>query len=46
MTHLSEEELIAQAYGEGDTAAVNRHLEGCAECSNNYTAICRAIWLR
>jgi hypothetical protein len=39
MTHLSEEELIAQAYGEGDTAAVKRHLEGCAECSNNYTAL-------
>jgi hypothetical protein len=39
MTHLSEEELIAQAYGEGDTAVVKRHLEGCAECSNNYTAL-------
>jgi hypothetical protein len=39
MTHLSEEELIAQAYGEGDTAAGKRHLEGCAECSNNYTAL-------
>jgi hypothetical protein len=39
MTHPSEEELIAQAYGEGDTAAVKRHLEGCAECSNTYTAL-------
>jgi hypothetical protein len=39
MTHLSEEELIAQAYGEGDTAAVKRHLEGCAECSHYYTAL-------
>jgi hypothetical protein len=39
MTHLSEEELTAQAYGEGDTAAVKRHLEGCAECSHNYTAL-------
>ncbi len=39
MTHLSEEELIAHAYGEGETAAVKRHLEGCAECSNTYTAL-------
>jgi hypothetical protein len=39
MTHLSEEELIAQAYGEGDTAAGKRHLEDCAECSHNYTAL-------
>jgi hypothetical protein len=39
MTHLSEEELIAQAYGEGDTAAGKRHLKECAECANNYTAL-------
>jgi hypothetical protein len=39
MTHLSEEELIAHAYGEGEMAAVKRHLEGCAECSTTYTAI-------
>jgi hypothetical protein len=39
MTHLSEEELIAHAYGEGEMAAVKRHLEGCAACSNTYTAI-------
>jgi hypothetical protein len=39
MTHPSEEELIAQAYGEGDTAAVQRHLEECAGCSNTYTAL-------
>jgi hypothetical protein len=39
MTHLSEEELIAHAYGEGDTGAVKRHLERCAECSNTYTAL-------
>jgi hypothetical protein len=37
MKHLSEEELIAQAYGEGDMAAVKQHLEGCAECSNAYS---------
>jgi hypothetical protein len=39
MTHLSEEELIAHAYGEGETVAVKQHLERCAECSNTYTAI-------
>jgi hypothetical protein len=39
MKHLGEEELIAQAYGEGDTAAVKRHLEECAECSNTYIAL-------
>jgi hypothetical protein len=39
MMHLSEEELIAHAYGEGDTATVKRHLGGCAECSNTYTAL-------
>ena len=39
MTHLSEEEMIAQAYGEGDTAAAKGHLEGCAECSNAYAAL-------
>src|ERR1700677_5150332 len=39
MMHLSEEELIAHAYGEGDLAAVKRHLGGCAECSNTYTAL-------
>jgi hypothetical protein len=39
MTHLSEEELIAQAYGEGDKATVKRHLEGCADCSKAYAAL-------
>ncbi len=39
MTHLSEEELIAHAYGEGEMAAVKRHLEGCAQCSHTYTAL-------
>jgi hypothetical protein len=39
MKHLSEEEMIAQAYGEGDKATVKRHLEGCAECSKAYTAL-------
>jgi hypothetical protein len=39
MKHLSEEELIAQAYGEGDRAAVERHVEACAECATAYTAL-------
>ncbi len=39
MKHLSEEELIAQAYGEGDKAAAEWHLEGCAECSKAYAAL-------
>lgn len=39
MKHLSEEELVAQAYGEGDIVAVKRHLEACVECSNAYTAL-------
>jgi hypothetical protein len=39
MMHLSEEELIAHAYGEGEIAAVKQHLAVCAECSNTYTAI-------
>jgi hypothetical protein len=39
MTHLSEEELIAQFYGEGDKATAEGHLERCAECSEAYTAL-------
>jgi hypothetical protein len=39
MKHLSEEEMIAQAYGEGDEPAVEWHLEGCAECSKAYAAL-------
>jgi hypothetical protein len=34
--HLSEEELVAQAYGEGDAAAVARHMEQCAPCARAY----------
>ncbi len=36
MTHLSEEELIAQLYGDGDNAG---HLDGCTECSRAYAAL-------
>jgi hypothetical protein len=39
MKHLSEEEMIAQVYGEGDKTTVEWHLEGCAECSKAYAAL-------
>jgi hypothetical protein len=38
MNHLSEEDMILLAYGEGgDTAA--RHVESCAECATAYAAL-------
>jgi hypothetical protein len=39
MIHLSEEELIAQVYGEGDQAAAKEHLHQCAECSRAYASL-------
>jgi len=39
MKHLSEEEMIAQVYGEGDKTTAKRHLEGCAECSKAYAGL-------
>jgi hypothetical protein len=39
MIHLSEDELIAQVYGESDEAAVKWHLDRCAECSRAYTSL-------
>ena len=39
MIHLSEEDLISQAYGEGDKGAVSAHLARCAECSRAYAAL-------
>ena len=39
MIHLSEEEMTAQVYGEGDEAAVKGHLDRCAECSRAYAAL-------
>jgi hypothetical protein len=39
MKHLTEEELIGQAYGEGDTAAAGEHLEACAACARAYGAL-------
>jgi hypothetical protein len=43
MKHLSEEELIAQVYGEGDKAAVKRHLAVCAACAEAYSALQRDL---
>jgi hypothetical protein len=39
MIHLGEEELIAQAYGEGDKAAAKEHLDQCAECCRAYAEL-------
>lgn len=35
MKHLTEEDLIGQAYGEGASGAAE-HLDGCAECARSY----------
>ena len=39
MNHLSEEELIAHAYAEDDSNAVQQHLLACAECAKTYSAL-------
>ena len=39
MKHLTDEELIAYAYGEGNEAAVEQHLERCAECARSHSAL-------
>jgi hypothetical protein len=39
MNHLSEEELIAHAYAEDDSNAVQQHLFACAECAKAYGAL-------
>jgi hypothetical protein len=39
MNHLSEEELIAHAYAEDDSHAVQQHLLACAECAKAYGAL-------
>ena len=36
MNHLSEEELVAHAYAEGDNHSVQQHLQACAECAKSY----------
>jgi hypothetical protein len=39
MNHLSEEELIAHAYAEDDSNAVQQHLLACAECAKAYSGL-------
>lgn len=39
MNHLSEEELIAHAYAEDDSNAVQQHLVACAECAKAYISL-------
>jgi anti-sigma factor RsiW len=44
MTHLTEEEMIGQVYGEGEnTAAVERHLEGCSKCAAAFAELQRDL---
>ena len=48
MTHYTEEHLILYYYGEGrkrDRAAVEHHLESCAECSAAYRALAETLQL-
>jgi hypothetical protein len=39
MRHLTEDELVAHAYVEDETEAVQQHLERCAECARAYAAV-------
>jgi len=42
--HLTEEEMIGQAYGEGESAAaVERHLEDCRECAEAFADLQRDL---
>ena len=44
MRHLTDEELMEQAYGESeDRTAVERHLETCRECADNYAELQRDL---
>jgi hypothetical protein len=44
MMHLTEEEMIGQAYGEGENAvAVGRHLEDCRECAEAFADLNRDL---
>jgi len=44
MMHLTEEEMIAQVYGEaGNRAAVERHLEDCTDCAQAFTELQRDL---
>jgi hypothetical protein len=39
MNHLSEEELIAHAYAEDGSNAVQQHLQACSECAKAYSSL-------
>jgi hypothetical protein len=44
MKHLTEEEMIAEVYGEGrNSAAVERHLEHCADCLQAFAELKRDL---
>jgi hypothetical protein len=44
MMHLTDEEMMEQAYGESaNRAAVERHLASCRECADNYAELERDL---
>jgi len=43
MMHLTEEEMIGQVYGEGNWAAVERHLDDCPECAEAFAKLQRDL---
>ncbi len=44
MSHVTEEEMIAEVYGEGgNTAAVERHLAACGECAQAFAELKRDL---
>jgi len=44
ITHLDEEQLILHYYGEeGETLAVEQHLEQCGECRTMYASLARVL---
>jgi hypothetical protein len=44
MTHLTDEEMIGQVYGEGeDRAAVEQHLAACRECAQSLAELRRDL---
>jgi hypothetical protein len=44
MKHLTDEEMIEQAYGESaNRTAVDRHLASCRECADNYAELDRDL---
>ena len=43
-THLSEEQLVLHYYGEeGETLAVEQHLEACGSCRDLYGSLQRVL---